>query len=102
MRAALPLITLDYPWDAGDGPARCGTISISLICSQRGRVSTAASGSGPNRLVFREPLRKDRERDRPPSAFVAVVQTLDRGREKDPQQQHRACGLEKEHWQAGQ
>src|SRR6476469_10991445 len=45
----------------GGGPALCGTISISLCCSQRGRMSSGGlgvSGSAPNRLVFREPLRQ--------------------------------------------
>ena len=42
----------------GGGPALCGTISISLCWSQRGRVSRGASGSGPNRLVFAMPLRQ--------------------------------------------
>src|SRR5439155_15305619 len=43
----------------GGGPALCGTISISLCCSQRGpRLSGSSSGLAPNRLVFREPFRK--------------------------------------------
>src|SRR5882724_5926045 len=42
----------------GGGPALCGTISISLCWSQRGRVSMGASGSAPNRLVRFVPLKK--------------------------------------------
>ena len=45
----------------GGGPALCGTISISLCWSQRRpRIARrcGASGSGPNRLVLREPFRQ--------------------------------------------
>ena len=65
---------LRLTYQTGGGPALCGTISISLCCSQRGLVSTGASGSGPNRLVLCEPFRQ----------YISTKPQMQRRRRQDP------------------